>query len=53
MKEIDSSLLEMSQSSGTQTLFSNPTCMKSANSFTLNETIRFLLSTKRFGKPLM
>lgn len=53
-KEFNSDFLQMPQSSLTQTLlFGNLEIMTSTSSFAFNETVDFLLLTKRFDKATM
>ena len=54
IKEINSHILQMSQASLTQTLlFSNSEFTTSTNWFISNETVDFLLLTKRFNEAIM
>ena len=53
-KEFNSDFLQMPQSSLTQTLlFGNLEFMTPTSSFAFNETVDFLLLTKRFDKATM
>ena len=54
LNEIDSKLLELTQSSVSQTLiYGNTLFDKEKNTLVLNATIEHILSTETFGDPLI